>query len=168
MKINKIPVPDETCLVEIVSDDHSQNHMIYFLNSEGQLIEDPVHVEDASIGEVCGLIKHMFVIHFTPYQFWQMQCETMFNRIFEPDMIPYDSIFAWQMDKQMVDIFRHYGKVINVLNYENTTEYEEEVHIIDDFIYSRPTPIEQEDENIHAQGIESRKKMLNIIKDWVF
>lgn len=167
MKINKIPVPDETMLVEIVSDDHSQNHMIYFLDGEGQSIEDPVHVEDASIGEVCGLIKHMFVIHFTPYEFWQMQCKTIFNRIFEPNMIPYDSIFAWQMNKQMVDIFRHYGKVINVLNYENTTEYEEEVHIIDDFIYSRPTPIERKDEGIHAQGIESRKKMLNIIKDWV-
>lgn len=167
MKLNKIPVPNETMLVEIVSDDHSNNHMIYFLDGEGQSIEDPVHVEDASIGEACELIKHMFVIHFTPYQFWQMQCETMFNRIFEPDMIPYDSILAWQMDKQVVDIFRHFGKVINVLNYENTIEYKEEVHILNDFIYSRPTPIEIKDGNIHAQGIESRKKMLNIIKDWV-
>ena len=167
MKLNKIPCPDETCLVEIVSDDHSNNHMIYFLDKEGQLIEDPVHVEDASIGEVCGLIKHMFVIHFTPYQFWQMRCQTMFNRIFEPDMIPYDSILAWQMDKQMVDIFRHYGKVINVLNYENTTEYKEEVHILEEFIYNPPTPIERKDENIHAQGIESRRKMLDIIKEWV-
>ena len=166
MILNKIPCPDDTYLVEIVSDDYTQNHMIYFLNEEGELI-DNIHIEDAEPAEVVKLIKHMFVIRFTPYQFWQMQCDTMFNRIFEPDMIPYDSIFAWQMDKQMVDIFRHYGKVINVLNYENTTEYEEEVHIIDDFIYSRPTPIERKDEGIHAQGIESRKKMLNIIKDWV-
>lgn len=167
MKLNKIPCPDETCLVEIVSDDHSNNHMIYFLDCDGQLIEDPVHVEDASIGEVCGLIKHMFVIHFTPYQFWKMQCQTMFNRIFEPDMIPYDSILAWQMDKQMVEIFRHYGKVLNVLNYENTTEYKEEIHILDNFIYSHPTPIEMKNEGIHAQGIESRRKMLEIIQDWV-
>jgi hypothetical protein len=91
----------------------------------------------------------------------------MFNRIFEPDMIPYDSIFAWQMDKQMVDIFRHYGKIINVFDYRNTTEYKEEVHILDDFIYSRPTPIEHENKCVHQAGIESRKKMLEIIKEWV-
>ena len=167
MRLNKIPCPDETCLVEIVSDDHSNNHMIYFLNGEGQSIEDPVHVEDASIGEVFGLIKHMFVIHFTPYQFWKMQCEIAFNRIFEPDRIPYDSIVSWQMDKQLVVIFRHFGKIINVLNYKDTTEYKEEVHIVDDFIYSRPTPIERKDECIHAQGVESRRKMLEIIQDWV-
>ena len=167
MKINKIPVPDETMLVEIVSDDNSENHMIYFLDEDGGVIEH-VHVIDALISDVIPLIPFMFIIHFTPMQMWQMQCQTMFNRIFEPDMIPYDSIFAWQMDKQMVDIFRHYGKVLNVLNYENTIEYKEEAHILEEFIYSRPTPIEIKDENIHAQGIESRKKMLNIIKDWVF
>lgn len=167
MILNKIPVPGETMLVEIVSDDNSENHMIYFLDEDGGVIEY-VHVIDALITEVIQLIPFMFIIHFTPRQMWQMQCQTMFNRIFEPDMIPYDSIFAWQMDKQMIDIFRHYGKVINVLNYENTIEYKEEVHILEEFIYSRPTPIEIKDENIHAQGIESRKKMLNIIKDWVF
>lgn len=166
MKLNKIPVPDETYLVEIVSEDFSKNHMVYFLSECGELI-DCVHVTDASPDEVIGIIPHMFIIRFTAHQFWKMQCDTMFNRIFEPDMIPYDSIFAWEMDKQMVDIFRHYGKVINVLNYENTTEYKEEIHIIDDFIYSRPTPIEMKDECIHAKGVESRMKMLNIIKDWV-
>ena len=82
-------------------------------------------------------------------------------------MIPYDSILAWQMDKQMVDIFRHYGKIINVLNYKDTTKYKEEVPILDDFIYSRLTPIEMKDETIHAQGIESRRRMLEIIQDWV-
>lgn len=166
MKIDKLPVPNGTYLVEIVSEDFSKNHMVYFLNESGELI-DCVHITDARPDEVIKIIPHMFIIRFTAYQFWKMQCETMFNRIFEPDMTPYDSIFAWQMDKQMVDIFRHYGKVINVLNYENSTEYEEEVHILDDFIYSRPTPIERKDENIHAQGIESRKKMLEIIQDWV-
>ena len=166
MKIDKLPVPNGTYLVEIVSEDFSKNHMVYFLNESGELI-DCVHITDAGPDEVIKIIPHMFIIRFTAYQFWKMQCETMFNRIFEPDMIPYDSIFAWQMNKQMVDIFRHYGKVINVLNYENSTEYEEEVHILDDFIYSRPTPIERKDENIHAQGIESRRKMLEIIQDWV-
>lgn len=154
-------------LVEIVSDDHSNNHMIYFLDSEGQLIEDPVHVEDASIGEIFGLIKHMFVIHFTPYQFWQMQCATAFNRIFEPDMIPYDSIFAWQMDKQTLDIFRHFGKIINVANYQNSAEYADEVHILEDFVQMRPTPIEQKSEEVHERGMKARTKMLEIIREWV-
>jgi hypothetical protein len=53
------------------------------------------------------------------------------------------------------------------MNYKNTTEYKKEIHILEDFIYSRPTPIEMKDENIHAQGIESRRKMLEIIRDWV-
>ena len=166
MEIDKLPVPDGTYLVEIVSEDFSKNHMVYFLNESGELI-DCVRVTDASPSEVIRIIPHMFIIRFTAYQFWKMQCETAFNRIFEPDMIPYDFILAWQMDKQMVDIFRHFGKVINVLNYENSTEYEDEVHILNDFIYNPPTPIERKDENIHAQGIESRRKMLEIIRDWV-
>ena len=166
MEIDKLPVPDGTYLVEIVSEDFSKNHMVYFLNENGELI-DCVRVTDASPSEVIRIIPHMFIIRFTAYQFWKMQCETAFNRIFEPDRIPYDSIVSWQMDKQLVDIFRHFGKIINVLNYKDTTEYKEEVHILDDFIYSRPTPIEQEDEGIHAQGIESRRKMLEIIQDWV-
>ena len=166
MRIDKLPVPDGTYLVEIVSEDFSKNHMVYFLNESGELI-DCVRVTDASPDEVIGIIPHMFIIRFTAYQFWKMQCETAFNRIFEPDMIPYDSIVSWSMDKQMIDIFRHFSKIINVLDYKNTTEYKEEVHILDDFIYSRPTPIERKDECIHAQGIESRRKMLEIIQDWV-
>jgi hypothetical protein len=166
MKIDKLPVPDGTYLVEIVSEDFNKNHMVYFLSEDGELI-DYVRIADASPAEVIEIIPHMFIIRFTAYQFWKMQCDTMFNRIFEPDMIPYDSIFAWQMDKQMVEIFRHYGKIINVFDYKNTTEYKEEIHILDDFIYSKPTPIEQENECVHQAGIESRKKMLNIIKDWV-
>ncbi|WP_458453461.1 hypothetical protein [Methanobrevibacter sp.] len=166
MKLNKIPIPNDTCLVEIVSDDNTQNHCVYFLNMEGELI-DYVKIIDASVSEVISLLPHMFKIQFTPMQMWEMQCETSFNRIFEPDVIPYDSIFAWQMDSEMVGIIRHFGKINNVLNYLETDEFKSEVHILDDFIYSRPTPIEKESEEVHNRGIAARKRMLKIIREWV-
>ena len=166
MKLDKIPVPTETCLVEIVSEDHTSNHCIYFLDIEGQLI-DHVKVMDASVSEVILLIPHMFKIQLTPMQMWKMQCATMFNRIFEPDMIPYDSIFAWQMDSELVAIIRHFGMIKNVANFLETDEFRENAHIVDDFISARPTPIERESEEVHRQGIVSRTNMLNIIQDWV-
>ncbi|MBQ6629877.1 MAG: hypothetical protein IJH65_13810 [Methanobrevibacter sp.] len=166
MKLNKIPVPQETCLVEIVSEDNASNHAVYFLNIDGELI-DHVIVREATVSEVVSLIPHMFKIHFTPMQMWEMQCATMFNRIFEPDLIPYDSIFAWQMDSELVAIIRHFGKIKNVLNYLETEEFRSEAHIVDDFISARPTPIEQESEEVHRRGIVARNKMLKIIQEWV-
>ena len=166
MKLEKLPIPSDTCLVEIVSDDNTSNHCVYFLTIEGELI-DHVKIFDATVSEVVSLIPHMFIIQFTPMQMWEMQCATMFNRIFEPDLIPYDSVFAWQMDSELVAIIRRIGKFNNVLNYSETIECKEEEHIIENFIYSRPTPIENKNDSVHAQGIESRKKMLKIIEQWV-
>lgn len=166
MKLDKIPVPNETCLVEIVSEDGTLNHAIYFLDINGELIDYTI-VREATASEVIALIPHMFKIQFTSMQMWEMQCATMFNRIFEPDLIPYDSIFAWQMDEEMVAIIRHFGKIKNVLNFLETDEFKSEAHIVDDFISARPTPIEQESEEVHARGAESRKKMLKIIEQWV-
>ena len=166
MKLNKIPVPNETCLVEIVSEDNTSNHAIYFLDINGELI-DHIIVREATVNEVIALIPHMFKIQFTPMQMWEMQCATMFNQIFEPDLIPYDNIFAWQMDSELVAIIRHFGKIKNVLNYLETEEFRSEVHIVDDFISARLTPIEQKSEEVHARGAESRKKMLKIIEQWV-
>lgn len=166
MKLDKIPVPQETCLVEIVSDDNTSNHAIYFLDIEGQLIDHTI-VREASVSEVVSLIPHMFKIQFTPMQMWEMQCATSFNRIFEPDLIPYDSIFAWQMDSELVAIIRHFGKIKNVLNFLETEEFRSEAHILDDYISARPTPIEVESEEVHRRGMVARNKMLNIIRDWV-
>ena len=166
MKIDKIPVPNETCLVEIVSEDGSSNHAIYFLDINGELIDHTI-VREATVNEVIALIPHMFKIQFTPMQMWEMQCVTSFNRIFEPDLIPYDSIFSWQMDPELVAIIRHFGKIKNVMNYLETDEFQSEAHIVDDFILARPTPIEMESEEVHARGVESRKKMLKIIEQWV-
>ena len=166
MKLDKIPVPNETCLVEIVSDNNTSNHCVYFLTIEGELI-DHVKVFDATVSEVVSLIPHMFIIQFTPMQMWEMQCKTSFNRIFEPDVIPYDSIFAWQMDSELVEIIRHFGKIKNVLNYLETDEFRSEAHIVDDFISARPTPIERKSDDVHRKGIVSRTTMLKIIQEWV-
>ena len=166
MKLDKIPVPNETCLVEIVSEDGSSNHAIYFLDINGELIGHTI-VREATVNEVVALIPHMFKIQFTPMQMWEMQCATMFNQIFEPDLIPYDNIFAWQMDPELVAIIRHFGKIKNVLNFLETDEFRQEAHIVDDFISSRPTPIEKESEEVHKRGIVARNKMLKIIQEWV-
>lgn len=166
MKLDKIPVPNETCLVEIVSDDNTTNHAIYFLDINGELIDHTI-VREASVSEVVSLIPHMFKIQFTPMQMWEMQCATMFNQVFEPDMIPYDSIFAWQMDSELVAIIRHFGKIKNVLNFLETDEYRSEAHIVDDYISARPSPIEMESEEVHMRGMVARNKMLNIIEKWV-
>ena len=124
-------------------------------------------VFDATVSEVVSLIPHMFIIQFTPMQMWEMQCKTSFNMIFEPDVIPYDSIFAWQMDSELVEIIRHFGKIKHVLNYLETDEFRSEAHIVDDFISARPTLIERKSDDVHRKGIVSRTTMLKIIQEWV-
>lgn len=166
MKLDKIPLKDNTNVVEIITNHYNPTeHSIYMLDETGNLI-DRVLISDASIGEVLSIVKHMVIIHFTDKQAWEMRCNTMFNNIFEPDFIPYDELFAWQMNKTLVDIIRHFGKCKNVHNYKETTEYRDEVHILDDFINGRPTPIEQKDENVHKRGAESRQKILNYLEEW--
>lgn len=169
MKINKIICPDGTCLVEILTNDENPNQKrVYFLDEEGCII-DFVEVENVTVGELRALIKHMFVISTSPSGIWRMQCETMFNRIFEPDLIPFEYEFAFAIgDELLVKAIREFGKVRNVLDYTNTTEYNEcYSKTMDAFVYSRPTPIEERDESIHVQGIQSRRKMLEIIEQWV-
>lgn len=169
MKINKIVCPDSTYLVEILTNDENPNQKrIYFLDKEG-LIIDFVEVEDVSVGELRTLIKHMFVISTSPRKIWEMQCATMFNRIFEPDMIPFEYEFAFAInDELLVNVIREMIKVYAVLDYPNTVEYKEcYSQTMDAFVYNRPTSIEIENESIHAKGVESRRKMLQIIEQWL-
>ena len=169
LKINKIVCPDGTSLVEILTNDFNPDQKrVYFLDKEGSII-DFVEVEGATVGELRALIKHMFVISTSPRKIWELQCATMFNRIFEPDMIPFEYAFAFGIeDELLVNVIREFCKVEWVLDYTNTTEYNEcYSKTMDAFVYNRPTPIERENESIHAQGIESRKKMINIIKQWI-
>lgn len=173
MKISKIIVPSDVYLVEIVSDKYlndenkyEDNHMVIFLDKDGAIV-DYVHISGINVYELKELIPFMFVINFTPKEFWEMQCATMFNRIFEPDIRSIFDVVYWQMDDELVAIFREYGKMIHVANYMWSDECREEAHIIDDFIYSRPSPIERKSEDVHERGIASRTKMLKIIKNWV-
>ena len=169
MKISKIVCPDGTWLVEILTNDENPNQKrVYFLDKEGSII-DFVEVENVSIGELRDLVKHMFVISTSPREIWRMQCVTMFNQLFEPDLIPFEYTFAFAIgDELLVNVIREFGKVKNVLDYTHTTEYTEcYSKTMDTFVYNRPTPIEERDENVHARGIESRRKMLKIIEQWV-
>lgn len=169
MKINKIICPDGTCLVEILTNDENPNQKrVYFLDKDGSII-DFIEVGNVTVSELRGLIKHMFVISTSPRKIWELQCETMFNRIFEPDLIPFEYEFAFAIgDELLVNAIREFGKVRNVLDYTNTTEYNECFSkTMDVFVYNRPTPIEECDESVHAQGIQSRRKMLRIIEQWV-
>ncbi len=169
MRINKIVCPDGTYLVEILTNDFNPDQKrVYFLDKEGSII-DFVEVEDASVSELRTLIKHMCVISTSPRKIWEMQCATMFNRIFQPDMIPFEYTFAFAIeDELLVNVIREFCKVEWVLNYTNTTEYDEcYSKTMDAFVYNRPTPIEKKNESIYLQGIKSRKKMLKIIEQWV-
>lgn len=166
IKVERVKIPDDTMLVEVVSQDNGNNHMVYYLAEDGSII-DFVHVVNTSISDVIRAIPHMMVINFIPYAFWQMACETMmYNRIFEPDMPKYDDFDCWTMDSTMVELFRHFCKIINVYNYTESDEYMEEVHIVGDYINSKPIPAEHTYPDVHARGVDARKRQIEIIRDW--
>ncbi len=165
-KVEKLEIPEETMLVEVVSQDNGNNHMIYYLAEDGSII-DFVHVVNTRISDVIRAIPHMMVVNFNPYKFWQMACETMmYNRIFEPDMPKYDDFDCWAMDKTMVDLFRHWCKIINVANYTETDEYVGEVHIVNDYIYAKQAPVEYTHPDVYYRAVTARKRQVEIIKDW--
>lgn len=165
-RVEKIELHEDTMLVEVVSDDGTDNHMVYMIAEDGSIL-DFVHVVNTRIADVIRAIPHMMVINFTPYKFWQMACETMmYNRIFEPSIANYDDFAYWAMDGTMVELFRHFCKIINVYNYTETEEYMAEVHIVDDYINSKPIPAEHMYFDVHARGVAARKRQIEIIRDW--
>ncbi len=165
-KVEKLSIPEETMLVEVVSQDNGNNHMVYYLAENGSII-DFVHVVNTRISDVIRAIPHMMVINFTPMKFWKMAMETMmYNRIFEIDPAKYDDFSYWAMDRTMVELFRHFCKIINVYNYIETDEYMSEIHIVNDYIYSKPVPVEHTHPDVHARAVEARKRQIEIIKDW--
>ena len=165
-KVEKLSIPEETMLVEVVSQDNGNNHMVYYLAEDGSII-DFVHVVNTRISDVIRAIPHMMVINFTEKKFWQMAMETMtYNRIFEIDPVRYDDFDCWAMDTTMVQLFRHWCKIINVANYKETDEYMAEVHIVDDYINSKAIPAEHTYPDVHARGVVARKRQVEIIRDW--
>lgn len=165
-KVEKLLIPKDTMLVEVVSQDNGNNHMIYYLAEDGSIL-DFVHVVNTRIADVIRAIPHMMVINFTPYKFWQMACETMmYNRLFEPSIANYDDFAYWAMDSTMVELFRHFCKIINVYNYTESDEYMGEIHIVNDYIHSKQAPVEHTHPDVHARAVAARKRQIEIIRDW--
>jgi len=165
-RVERLTIPEETMLVEVVSQDNGKNHMVYYLDEDGSII-DFVHVVNTRISDVIRAIPHMMIINFTTSKFWQMACETMtYNSVFELDMPKYDDFVYWAMDSTMVKLFRHWCKIINVANYKETDEYMAEVHIVEDYINSKPIPAEHTYPEVHARGVTARRRQIEIISDW--
>jgi len=161
-----IDIPTETCLIEIVTDSNTiNNHCIYCLDKNGNIITHTKIQE--TLNNIINNINHMYIIQFTTKQMYEMQCKTMYNRIFEPDIIPYDNIQSWAMTPLLIQIIRHYINIQTVQNYEQSNEYLEGKKIVNLYIHSYPIPIERINEDIHQQGIQSRTKQLHIIKEWI-
>lgn len=136
MIISRIPVPEDTWLVEIVTDKNNHlNHTVHFLNKYGNLVENPVKIWEATFGEVNLLIHHMMKIHFTSDITETIpNINKVFNRIDGNCVVDYDSLWDWQLNPQVVPVIREYCKLENVLMYEDTLEFKEKAHIIKDFI----------------------------------
>ena len=163
MNISKLPIPDNTHLVEIVTDENNKmNHCVYFLNEYGDVI-DQVKITEAYALQVGALIPHMMITHFTSNVIQNFDnIHLVFNRlnddIKESEYKPsYDHVFSWQLNKDILNIIRMYCKLRHVHNYENTNEYKDEQHIISDFIEAH-----QKD-----QSIDKNISLLNMIKTWV-
>ncbi len=136
MMISKIPIPQNTYLVIIVTDKNNHsNHTVYFLNQYGNLVEDGVKIYDSNLYEISSLIHHMMKIHFTSDITEHIpNISNLFNRLDENQEVDYDDRFYWQLTPRAVEICRRYCKLEQVLNYKDTLECRKEEHIISDWI----------------------------------
>lgn len=168
MILSKIPIPESTMCVEIVSD-NSSNHMVYFLDENADVIES-IHIAEATIGEVVSVLRHMVILCLRPENVFDMMCgfKLRAGHIFEADFFPYDHM-AWRyfLDKEMLYIVREFAKLNNVANYASSDEYQDKKHRITDYIYSKHTQIEKENNQVHQRMIKSRQYQIDVLKDWV-
>ena len=67
-RVERLTIPEETMLVEVVSQDNGKNHMVYYLDEDGSII-DFVHVVNTRISDVIRAIPHMMIINFTTSNF---------------------------------------------------------------------------------------------------
>ena len=162
----KIDISSNAVLVQVASSENTDNHMIYSINGAGNIIEH-FHIKDAEVKEVIELIPHSRIIQFTDKQMWEVNCKCMFNRIWEPDFIPYDMVEAWNLPPELNVIMIHFCDMKNVFNYSSSEDYFEAERTVEHFIYDRQTPIEITSEDIHQQGVKSRTKFLKYIRYFV-
>ena len=167
MKIDKLPIDNETMCVQVVSS--NTNHMIYCLDENADVIQ-VTSVSEATVDEVVRMIPHMVILSLDPHRVFNMMCgyKLRAGHIFEPDFYPYDH-GAWRyfIDKEKLYIIREFAKLNNVLNYESSDEYQEKKHRITEYIFGRPTPIEKENESVHQRMIEARRYELGALQNWI-
>lgn len=167
MKLDKLPVNNETMCVQVVSS--NTDHMIYCLDENADVIQ-VTSISEATTDEVIAMIPHMVILALNPQDVFNMICgyKLRAGHIFEPDFYPYDHL-AWRyfLDKEKLFIVREFAKLKNVLNYESSEEYEQKKNRITDYIFDRPTPIEQTDETVHRRMIEARRFELCALQNWV-
>ena len=167
MKLDKLPVNNETMCVQVVSS--NTDHMIYCLDENADVIQ-VTSISEATADEVISMIPHMVILTLEPHAVFNMICgyKLRAGHIFEPDFYPYDHL-AWRyfLDKEKLFIVREFAKLKNVLNYESSEEYEQKKNRITDYIFDRSTSIEQKDESVHQRMIEARKYELNALQNCV-
>lgn len=165
MKISKIPIPENTRLVEIAYEDTTA--VVYFLDENGEIV-DYLTVEDSSIEDLKQLLPFMFIIAVTPQQQWEVSCVGMYNHLFEPSMNSIHSTLAWNLSKELVACIREFGKCLHVYDYENTLEYAEEYDkAMNTFIYSKNTPAEEEYPDVFERAVQARIRMLKLVEKFV-
>ena len=167
MKLDKLPIDNNTMCVMIVSS--NTNHMIYCLDENADVIQ-VTSISEVTTDEVISMIPHMVILALDPHKVFDMICgyKLRAGHIFEPDFYPYNHM-AWRyfLDKEKLFIVREFAKQKNVLNYESSEEYEQKKNRITDYIFDRPTPIEQKDESVHQRMIEARKYELDALQKCV-
>ena len=167
MRIDKLPIDKETMCVQVVSS--NTNHMIYCLDENADVIQVTT-ISEATLDEVVSMIPHMVIIVLNPHNVFEMICgfKLRAGHIFEPNFYLYDHM-AWRyfLDKEMLYIIREFSKLNNVEKYEFSDEYQEKKHCITDYIYSKTTPIEKENNQVHQRMIKARQYQIDVLKDWV-
>lgn len=167
MKLDRLPIDDDTVCVQIVSD--KTKHIVYCLDENADVIQ-VTSISEASLDEVVAMIPHMVILVLEPRKVLDMMngFKLRAGHIFEADYFPYDHM-AWRcfLDKEKLLIVREFAKLKNVLNYESSEEYAQKKCRITDYIFSRPTPIELKDESVHQRMIEARRYELGALQNWV-
>ena len=167
MKLDKLPVNNETMCVQIVSS--NTDHIIYCLDENADVIQ-VTSISEATTDEVIAMIPHMVILVLKPHRVFDMMCgyKLRAGHIFEPDFYPYDHL-AWRyfLDKEKLFIVREFAKQKNVVNYESSEEYHQNKHRITDYIFARPTPIELKDETMHQRMVEARRYELDALQKCV-
>ncbi|MBR2558408.1 MAG: hypothetical protein IKE95_08605 [Methanobrevibacter sp.] len=167
MKIDKLPIGSNTMCVQVVSS--NTNHIVYCLDENVDVIQ-VTSISEATVDEVVAIIPHMVIIVLDPHKVFNMMCgfKLRAGHIFEPDFYPYDHL-AWRyfLDKEKLLIVREMAKQKNVANYESSKEHQQKKHRITDYIFARPTPIEQRDEAAHQRMVEARRYELGALQNWI-